>query len=123
MANPFFCISYFEGDIAWAESISDSNYVIYAKGDLPANAPKNAVPIPNVGYNIYSYLTYIIEHYDSLPELIVFARIMCSSAMCLAKRSKRFVRGRFSRLSRNPGAWTEFIFPRPLFLVTAATWS
>lgn len=74
MTGSFFCISYFDGDLSWVERICGSNYVIYAKGPLPANAPKNTVELPNVGYNIYSYLTYIIDHYDSLPKLIVFCK-------------------------------------------------
>jgi len=72
--SSFFCISYFDGDLSWVEQICGSNYLIYAKGPLPVNAPKNAVELPNVGYNIYSYLTYIIDHYDSLPEVIVFCK-------------------------------------------------
>lgn len=74
MVRPFFCISYFDGDLSWVEQICGSNYVIYAKGALPANAPQDTVELPNIGYNIYSYLTYIIDHYDSLPEVIVFCK-------------------------------------------------
>ena len=57
-----------------AKESAVTNYVIYAKGPLPKNAPKNSIDIPNVGYKIYSYLTYIIGNYDSLPELIVFCK-------------------------------------------------
>lgn len=72
--NPFFCISYFDGDLSWVEQICANNYLIYSKGPVPANAPKETVELPNVGYNIYSYLTYIIDHYDSLPDVIVFCK-------------------------------------------------
>ncbi len=74
MVSPFFCISYFDGDLSWVEQICAKNYLIYAKGPLPADAPHDTIELPNVGYNIYSYLTYIIDHYDSLPEVIVFCK-------------------------------------------------
>lgn len=74
MTEPFFCISYFDGDLSWIESICGGNYVVYAKGPLPADSPQNTIEIPNVGYNIYSYLTYIIDQYDSLPERVVFCK-------------------------------------------------
>lgn len=71
---PFFCISYYDGDLSWVEQICANNYLIYVKGSVPADAPQETIELPNVGYNIYSYLTYIIDHYDSLPELIVFCK-------------------------------------------------
>lgn len=72
--SPFFCISYFDGDLSWVEQTCANNYLIYVKGTVPADAPPDTIELPNVGYNIYSYLTYIIDHYDSLPEVIVFCK-------------------------------------------------
>ena len=34
----------------------------------------NNIRIKNVGYNIYSYLKFIIENYENLPETIVFCK-------------------------------------------------
>jgi hypothetical protein len=74
MEEPFFCISYFDGDLSWVERICGKNYIIYSKGKLPLYVPENVVTLPNVGYNIYSYFTYIIDHYDVLPEIVVFCK-------------------------------------------------
>ncbi len=74
MVKPFYCISYFDGDLSWIDELCAGNYIVYSKGELPDNAPSNVVEVPNVGYNIYSYLTYIIDNYDALPEVIVFCK-------------------------------------------------
>lgn len=74
MTRPFFCISYFDGDLSWVESYCGDDYLIYAKGKLPNGVKNNIVMLPNVGYNIYSYLCYIIDNYDALPEMVVFCK-------------------------------------------------
>jgi len=111
MAKPFFCISYFEGDISWVESICGSNYVIYAKGALPANAPTNVIQIPNVGYNIYSYLSYIIEHYDSLPELIVFCKNNVFERHVSRKSFEALCDRQIFTPIEEPGLWDRISFP------------
>lgn len=111
MVKPFFCISYFDGDISWVESICDSNYVIYAKGPLPANAPENIIQIPNVGYNIYSYLNYIIDHYESLPKLVVFCKNNVFERHVSRKSFEAMcVRQVFTPIEE-PGRWDRISFP------------
>ena len=70
----FFCISYFEGDYNWIKKLNPRKYIVYNKGfqDLPSEL-KN-IRIKNVGYNLYSYLLFIIENYDNLPGKIIFCK-------------------------------------------------
>lgn len=73
--NNFFCISFYEGDLSWVDEIARGRHVIYSKGKVSDSyAGLNIIDMPNVGYNIYSYLTYIIDHYESLPEIVVFCK-------------------------------------------------
>ena len=51
---------------------------VYNKGDaLPADEYKHYKtykPLPNVGRESHTYLTYIVDNYDQLPECIVFTQ-------------------------------------------------
>ena len=74
--KPFFCISYYEGDLSWVRKICKNNYIIYNKSgkDLPKKF--KVINVPNVGYNIYSYLKFIVDNYNCLPDFIFFVKIM-----------------------------------------------
>lgn len=70
----FFCISYYEGDLSWIYKLDQSKYIVYNKSakELPKEI-KN-IKVKNVGYNLYSYLEYIIKNYDNLPDSIIFCK-------------------------------------------------
>ena len=70
----YFCISHYDGNIDWITTYNKENYIVYNKSGK--NLPKeiNHSNIENVGYNVYSYLKYIIDNYDNLPETIVFCK-------------------------------------------------
>ncbi len=71
----FFCISHFNGDISWVKNIRKENYIIYNKsGNNIDHITDNYISINNVGYNIYSYLKFIIDNYENLPNVIVFCK-------------------------------------------------
>lgn len=74
LKKPFFCISYYEGDLSWVRKFCKNNYIIYNKSgkDLPEKF--NVINVPNVGYNIYSYLKFIIDNYNCLPDYIIFCK-------------------------------------------------
>ena len=73
--NHFFCISHFNGDISWVKNIKNKNYIIYNKSGKDINhITDNYISIKNVGYNIYSYLKFIISNYDDLPKVTVFCK-------------------------------------------------
>lgn len=71
----FFCISHFNGDISWVKNIKNENYIIYNKsGNNIENITNNHISIKNVGYNIYSYLKFIVYNYENLPGVTVFCK-------------------------------------------------
>ncbi len=70
----FFCISHFNGELDWIKNIDKSNYVVYNKSNKELDKKINNIKIKNVGYNIYSYLNFIIDNYENLPSTIVFCK-------------------------------------------------
>jgi len=71
----FWCISCYEGDVSWVNNIKEG-YHLYVKGDVDVRGipEKNVSYIDNVGYNIYSYMRFIVDHYDCLPDVVVFCK-------------------------------------------------
>ena len=72
--NHFFCISHFNGDIEWVSQINKNNYIVYNKSGEKLPKEINHVNIKNLGYNLYSYLKFIIDNYNDLPDTIVFCK-------------------------------------------------
>ena len=87
----FICISNYNNDLdwlseypnphliydkTWAGGILDNNNSV----ELPPSNLKEKYPKYNIingnpnGYNISDYMTFIIEHYDSLPDVTVFIK-------------------------------------------------
>ena len=77
MRDHLFVISCFgDGELERLISYADKNYHLYKKG-LSCNQEDNdsrITHIDNVGYNIYSYMKFIIDNYDTLPEFTVFCK-------------------------------------------------
>ena len=75
MNSIFFCISYYSGTLDILNYVDKDNYIIYDKSieGLKSN-DKNIIRTINVGYNIESYFSYIIDNYDNLPEIILFCK-------------------------------------------------
>lgn len=73
----FLVISQYNRDLSWIPEYAD-NYLIYDRGtdhNYPAAIDKKKVIIsPNVGYNSYDYFRYIIDNYDDLPDVVIFAK-------------------------------------------------
>ncbi len=67
----FVVMSKFEGDSTWIKKYT-SEYIIYDKSQDFLGY--RDIRIPNVGYNLYAYFTYIIDHYDNLPPLVMFIK-------------------------------------------------
>ena len=72
--NHFFCISHFNGNIDWISNLNKNNYIIYNKSGENLSKDINHINIENVGYNLYSYLKFIIDNYDKLPNITVFCK-------------------------------------------------
>jgi len=75
MSSIFFCISYYSGTLDILNYVDKDNYIIYDKSVEGLKFyDKNIVRSKNVGYNIDSYFSYIIDNYDNLPEIIIFCK-------------------------------------------------
>lgn len=58
-----------EDDITWiADELPDMNMSVYVADDPSAFLH----PPRNKGHEVMVYLTYIIDHYDSLPDIVLF---------------------------------------------------
>jgi hypothetical protein len=70
----FLCISNFNNDVNWVKEY-DNPYVIYDRSDNNPNLDGlNVIKSPNVGYNIYDMMTFIIDNYEDLPEYTTFVK-------------------------------------------------
>ncbi|MFA6587801.1 MAG: DUF3431 domain-containing protein [Patescibacteria group bacterium] len=75
--NNFLVISNYHNDLSWVPEYTE-NYLIYDKTSISVHPPKlNSQKVkksPNVGYNLYDYFDYIIDHYENLPDCIIFTK-------------------------------------------------
>ncbi len=72
----YWCVSYYDGDVTWLDDMSGGNYHVYLKG---VKAPdgidvEKTTIVDNVGYNIYSYMKFIVDNYEKLPEITIFCK-------------------------------------------------
>jgi hypothetical protein len=63
------CTSHFNEDLGWLQKSPWPVIVVHHEGGTPVEC---AYTIPNVGFEVTSYLKYIIERYDSLPDHVAF---------------------------------------------------
>ena len=73
-SNHFYCISHYNGNLNWIKYIKDNNYLVYNKSNNFLGDDIKKKNIKNVGYNISSYLDYIINNYNNLPKTVVFCK-------------------------------------------------
>jgi hypothetical protein len=66
----FFVVSEYWNNISWIYDYTD-NYIIYDKSNSIQNDDK-VIKLEDVGYNIYDYCHFIVNNYDSLPDLTAF---------------------------------------------------
>jgi len=87
----FLCISNYNNDLDWVSDYPNP-HLIYDKtwaggvidndnsGLIPPSNLKEKYPSYNItngdpnGYNISDYMTFIIDHYDNLPEVVCFVK-------------------------------------------------
>ncbi|MCC2631396.1 MAG: hypothetical protein K0S20_95 [Patescibacteria group bacterium] len=72
----FLVLSNYNNEIEWVANYTD-NYLVYDQSPTE-NYPKNldlkkVIKSPHLGHNIRDYCTFIIDHYDDLPEVTIFA--------------------------------------------------
>lgn len=63
------CTSHFNEDLTWLEKSIWPVSIIHHEGGTHIDY---TYIIPNIGFEVTSYLKYIIERYDSLPEHVAF---------------------------------------------------
>lgn len=75
--NNFLVVSNYHNDLSWVPAYTD-NYLIYDKGEAPVYPPtinpSKVLKSPNIGYNMYDYFTFIIDHYADLPDCTIFTK-------------------------------------------------
>ena len=76
----FLVISNYGWNISWVPEYTN-NYLVYDRSDNPV-FPRNidmskVIKSPNVGYNSYDYFRFIVDNYDNLPEVTIFAKGHC----------------------------------------------
>jgi hypothetical protein len=63
------CTSHFKEDLRWLEKSPWPVSIVHHEGGDPVDC---AYTIPNIGFEATSYLKYIIERYDTLPDHVAF---------------------------------------------------
>jgi hypothetical protein len=70
----FLCVSNHNNDLSWLDKYPNG-YIIYDRSDSDEHVKgRGYVKSPNVGYNIYDMMTFIIDHYDALPDYTTFCK-------------------------------------------------
>lgn len=63
------CTSHFNEDLGWLDNSPWPLSIVHHEGGTPVDY---TYLIPNIGFEVTSYLKYIIERYDSLPDHVAF---------------------------------------------------
>jgi hypothetical protein len=111
MTKPFYCISYYEGDLSWIEKLPQDQYIVYAKSDVSNSTITNIQKRPNVGYNIDSYLTFIIDHYDNLPEITIFCKNNVVGRHVSKEVFEKCCQSKIFAPIEDPSSWDKLSFP------------
>lgn len=68
-------VSRHKENLDWLKNCTHK-YIVYNKGnnDIQEINTNNIINIANIDTEAYSYIQYIVDHYDSLPEQIIFTQ-------------------------------------------------
>jgi hypothetical protein len=70
----FLCISNYNNGLEWLQSYKNP-YVIYDRSDsVNLSSSLKFIKVPNVGYNIFDMMEFIIANYFNLPDYTVFCK-------------------------------------------------
>lgn len=73
----FLMVSNYNADISWILDYTN-NYIIYDRSDtdewIKQFDSKKVIKSPNIGWDIYDKLTYIIDNYNNLPNVIILVK-------------------------------------------------
>jgi hypothetical protein len=66
-------VAHYNEDLEWLTPFDKDSLIIYSKGELSTVDCMQKV-LPNVGREAHTYLTYILEYYDNLPDIVFFTQ-------------------------------------------------
>lgn len=66
-------VARYDENIDWLKEVP-WNYIVYNKGDDLPKWVTNEIKLKNIGLDAYTYLTYIIDNYDTLSDYVIFAQ-------------------------------------------------
>lgn len=73
----FLVVTSYQNDLSWVPEYTN-NYLVYDRSEAEVYPPnldrKKVRKQPNIGYNLYDYFTFIIDHYDNLPNCTIFMK-------------------------------------------------
>lgn len=67
-----YVLTHYQGDPSWVTEYTD-DYLIFDRSDVPVDMP-NTRRVPNLGNADYDRLSYIVENYDSLPDVFLLSK-------------------------------------------------
>lgn len=66
-------VAHYNEDLSWLNSLKHIPTYVYSKGERP-NIDCIQKSLPNIGRESHTYLSYIIERYDTLPDIVFFTQ-------------------------------------------------
>lgn len=72
-----YVVAVYREDVRWVFDIDDDAYVYFKNRKTMEDMPReftNQVLLPNVGRESHTYLMFILNHYDDLPENVIFTQ-------------------------------------------------
>ncbi len=77
MEDNFLMVSNYNADLSWILEYTD-NYIVYDRSDSKIYTEmldqSKVITVPNIGWDIYDKLTFIINNYDALPETMILTK-------------------------------------------------
>lgn len=67
-------VARYNESIDWLSMFKASRVHIYNKGETLSNSPYNVVQLPNVGREAHTYLQFVVDNYDKLPDVVFFTQ-------------------------------------------------
>lgn len=66
-------VAHFNENLNWLQVFDKNSVIVYSKG-APSSIPCIQKRLYNVGREAHTYLSYIIEYYESLPDIVFFTQ-------------------------------------------------
>lgn len=109
-------VARYQENIDWLKEYDIDKVVVYNKDSKPCVCPYQVIDLPNVGREAHTYLTYIVTHYNCLPEIVFFTQGRISDHMhCIGTDflgikdySRNYVEGSFFRGLTPAGRITHY---------------